>query len=98
MECSVYARNIGGDIITTTDNAVVKLQPNPASTSANLTIEGVRGNVEYSLIDINGRTIFNKTINANSTEQIKLEGLARGTYFVRVTNSTFTKVEKLIVK
>ena len=98
MECSVYARNIGGDIITTTDNAVVKLQPNPASTSANLTIEGVRGNVEYSLIDINGRTIFNKTINANTTEQINLEGLTRGTYFVRVTNSTFTKVEKLIVK
>lgn len=80
------------------NSAVVKVQPNPATTTANLTIEGVNGDVNYALIDINGRVISEKVINANATEQINLQGLARGTYFVRITNSNFTKVEKLIVR
>ena len=84
--------------IRNASNAVVKVQPNPASSVAKLTIEGVNGNVDYALIDINGRVISQKVINANATEQINLEGLARGTYFVRITNNNFTKVEKLIVR
>ena len=84
--------------INTADNAIVKVQPNPATSVANLTIEGVNGDVNYALIDMNGRVISQKVINANATEQINLEGLARGTYFVRITNNNFTKVEKLIVR
>ena len=87
----------GGDL-NLADNAVVKVQPNPASSVANLTIEGVNGDVNFALIDMNGRVISQKVINANATEQINLEGLARGTYFVRITNNSFTKVEKLIVR
>lgn len=80
------------------DNAVVKVQPNPATSVANLTIEGVNGNVNFALIDMNGRVISEKVINANAIEMINLEGLARGTYFVRITNNNFSKVEKLIVR
>ena len=80
------------------NNAVVKVQPNPASSVANLTVEGVNGDVNFALIDMNGRVISQKVINANATEQINLEGLARGTYFVRITNNHFSKVEKLIVR
>ena len=80
------------------ENAIVKVQPNPASSVANLTIEGVNGDVNFALIDMNGRVISQKVINANATERINLEGLARGTYFVRITNNNFTKVEKLIVR
>lgn len=87
-----------GQGINKAENAVIKVQPNPATSEAYLTIEGVNGNVNYALIDINGRVISQKVINANATEQISLNGLARGTYFVRVTNNNFTKVEKLIVR
>ena len=86
------------DGLNVADNAVVKVQPNPASSVANLTIEGVNGDVNFALIDMNGRVISQKVINANATEQINLEGLARGTYFVRITNNSFSKVEKLIVR
>lgn len=86
------------DGLNIADNAVVKVQPNPASSVANLTIEGVNGDVNFALIDMNGRVISQKVINANATEQINLEGLARGTYFVRITNNNFSKVEKLIVR
>ena len=96
MVCVAYFSRDEG--IITANTAVVKLQPNPATTSASLTIEGVYGQVEYSLIDINGRTVQSNTIDANATHRLNLEGLARGTYFVRITNDRFTKVEKLIVK
>ena len=86
------------DGIEIANNAVVKVQPNPATSVANLTIEGVNGDVNFALIDMNGRVISQKVINANATEQINLEGLARGTYFVRITNNNFSKVEKLIVR
>lgn len=88
--------NPGG--INVADNAVIKVQPNPATSVANITIDGVNGDVNFALIDMNGRVISQKVINANATEQINLEGLARGTYFVRITNNNFSKVEKLIVR
>lgn len=96
MVCVAYFS--GGTGVNSPSNAVVKLQPNPATKSASLTIEGVYGQVEYSLIDINGRTVQSRTIDANATHRLNLEGLARGSYFVRITNDRFTKVEKLIVK
>ena len=95
MVCVAYFSRCG---VNSPSNAVVKLQPNPATTSATLTVEGANGNVEYSLIDINGRTVQSRTIDANATHLLNLEGLARGTYFVRITNDRFTKVEKLIVR
>lgn len=84
--------------INNADNATIKLQPNPASSSARMTIDGVNGDVNFALIDMNGRVINEKVINANSVETIDLNGLARGTYFVRITNNHLTKVEKLIVR
>ena len=77
---------------------VVKLQPNPAASFVTLTIEGANGEVDYSLIDLSGRIVRHKTVNAESAECIDLHGLANGTYFVRVTNESFSKVEKLVVR
>ena len=89
----------GRRIGLTTDISVpvVKLQPNPAASFATITIEGANGEVDYSLIDLSGRIIRHKTVNAASAERIDLSGLANGTYFVRVTNENFSKVEKLVV-
>ena len=84
--------------LDTSDEATIKLQPNPASSIARLTIDGVNGDVNYALIDVNGRVIDEKVIDANNVETIDLNYLARGTYFVRITNNEITKVEKLIVQ
>ena len=89
----------GRRIGLTTDISVpvVKLQPNPAASFATITIEGANGEVDYSLIDLSGRIIRHKTVNVVSAERIDLRGLANGTYFVRVTNESFSKVEKLVI-
>lgn len=76
----------------------MKLQPNPATSNVNLTISGVTGMVDYSLIDMSGRTISSSRINAENVNTINVSNLAKGAYFVRITGNKFSKVEKLIVR
>ena len=76
----------------------MNLQPNPATSQVNLNIEGVNGMVNCMLIDMSGRVVYNQNINAESAQVINLSNLAKGAYFVRITNDKFSKVEKLIVR
>ncbi len=76
----------------------MNLQPNPATSMVNLNIEGVTGMVNCMLIDMSGRVVYNQSINAEANQTINVSNLAKGAYFVRITNDNFTKVEKLIVR
>jgi len=76
----------------------MNLQPNPATSQVRLNLEGVSGMVNCSLIDMSGRVVYNQNINAESSNVINLNSLAKGAYFVRITNDQFSKVEKLIVR
>ena len=76
----------------------VNLQPNPATAQVNLNITGATGKVNCMLIDMSGRVVYNQEINAESANIINLSNLAKGAYFVRITNDQFSKVEKLIVR
>ena len=76
----------------------MNLQPNPATSQVKLNISGVSGMVNCSLIDMSGRVIYNQNINAESAPVINLSNLAKGAYFVRITNNQFSKIEKLIVR
>jgi hypothetical protein len=80
------------------DAVKMNLQPNPATSQVNLSLEGVSGMVNCSLIDMSGRVVYNQNINAESNNTINVSNLAKGAYFVRITNSQFSKVEKLIVR
>lgn len=76
----------------------MNLQPNPATSQVNLTIAGVTGMVNCTLVDMSGRVVYNQNINAENAQVINLSNLAKGAYFVRITNDKFSKVEKLIVR
>ncbi len=76
----------------------MNLQPNPATSQVKLNISGVSGMVNCSLIDMSGRVVYNQNINAESAPVINLSNLAKGAYFVRITNNQFSKIEKLIVR
>lgn len=76
----------------------MNLQPNPATAQVNLNITGVTGMVNCMLIDMSGRVVYNQNINAETAQVINLSNLAKGAYFVRITNDKFSKVEKLIVR
>ena len=54
--------------------------------------------VNCALIDMSGRVVYSQNINAETAQVINLDGLAKGAYFVRITNDKFSKIEKLIVR
>ena len=76
----------------------MNLQPNPATSKVKLNIQGVTGMVDCALLDMSGRVVTSRRINAEVENEIALSNLAKGAYFVRITNSDFTKVERLIVR
>ena len=76
----------------------MNLQPNPATSVVNMNIEGVSGMVNCVLIDMSGRVVYNQNINTETAQTINVSNLAKGAYFVRITNDKFSKVEKLIVR
>lgn len=78
--------------------AVLTLAPNPATSTVKVNMKGVNGMVNCSILDMSGRVIYNANINAESEHMINVSNIPAGAYFVRVTNDTFSKIEKLIIK
>ena len=74
------------------------LAPNPATSMVKLGIKGVTGMVDCSVIDMSGRVVYSRQINAENSNFIDLSNVPAGAYFVRITNNVFSKVEKLIVR
>lgn len=79
-------------------NVRMNLQPNPATSQVVLSVEGVSGMVNCAIIDMSGRVVYTAMVNTENAQVINLNNIAKGAYFVRITNSDFSKVEKLIVR
>ena len=79
------------------DRVNILLAPNPATSQVRLTVGSFNGKANCSIIDMSGRVVYNADITSGET-LINLNGVPAGAYFVRVTNDTFSKVEKLIVR
>lgn len=92
----VFAQRVSIDPVAA--NVRMNLHPNPATSQVNLNIEGVEGMVNCMLIDMSGRVVYNQNMNAGTAQTINVSNLAKGAYFVRITNDKFSKVEKLIVR
>lgn len=74
------------------------LAPNPATSTVAIHMSGVNGMVNCNIIDMSGRVIYNADMNAEAENTINVSNLPAGAYFVRITNNTFSKIEKLIIK
>ena len=62
----------------------IQVYPNP--TSSSITLEGVSNNEAYQIIDVLGQVVQQGTI-ANGLS-VNVESLTRGTYFIKLGNST----------
>lgn len=87
-----------GSIDNITTTAMMSLSPNPATSTVKLNLSGVTGMVDCSIIDMSGRVVYNANVNAESENVINVSEIPAGAYFVRVTNNSFSKIEKLIIK
>ena len=89
-ECIVVKSDLGIE----ENETVFAIYPNPVNNV--LYING--GNTEYSYMMYNsvGQVVANG--NAKGTEQISVDGMTKGIYFLRLTSGTQVLVEKVVVK
>lgn len=66
----------------------VSVYPNPASTATTIAVQGVEGRLNVAIISIDGRTLqsFVKDCPSDCEMVLDVEGLAKGTYLVRLYN------------
>lgn len=74
--------------------------PNPARNFVNIKMgEGLsKVNSKYELLDIKGQLVKSGTIKANSIlNQINIDGLTAGLYFMKISNNEISKMKKINV-
>ncbi len=82
------------------DGIGCRIHPNPATSSATISVKGVNGKVRIAVVDMNGRTVAAETLecSADCEKTMEVDKLAQGTYFVRITADNTNMVRKLIVR
>ena len=81
--------------IETTADRYSYLMPNPASGS--VTVASSFRIAEVELFSLDGRSLLRSKVDAMSTA-LNLDGLAAGTYIVRIATTAGTAYKKLVVK
>ena len=78
----------------------IAIYPNPAQNATTISVSGVEGKVSISIVDLNGRAVFNDNMECEGdcVKTLDVEGLAQGAYFVRIYGENVNSVKKLIVR
>ena len=70
------------------------IYPNPANSILYIN----SSNTEFSYVMYNGMGQVVANGNGQGTEQINVEGLTKGVYFIRLTTGTQVRMEKVVVR
>ncbi|PLX06896.1 MAG: hypothetical protein C0596_14500 [Marinilabiliales bacterium] len=75
-----------------------EIYPNPTRENCQLSITNYSGELNYSVVDVQGKVIISKELNVQSEfiEDITIEDLLPGMYFIRLNTETETINFKLI--
>jgi hypothetical protein len=81
---------------------IFKTFPNPSDGNYSYTVSGItEGEFTTELYDLNGRILFTESFSSSSesiTRQVDVEGVAPGSYFMRVTvNNNESVVQKVMI-
>ena len=82
------------------DNLRIAIYPNPATTATTISVRGVEGRVNVAIIGVDGRTVrsFVKDCPAECEMVLDVEGLAKGSYVVRLYNDRIDTTRKFNVQ
>lgn len=76
----------------------VLLYPNPASTFISLNWKETHQQVNIFIVDLNGKTIMNKTAPTSAEALLDISKLQNGIYFMRMTTKTASYTSRFIKK
>jgi hypothetical protein len=80
----------------TPDGFTASIYPNPATTTANLQVKGIKGQYAAMLISVQGNVLWQRQNNTDGTLSVPLSKLANGIYVVLVTDKTHTVRLKIV--
>ncbi len=73
--------------------------PNPAHNVLNISINGNSSNVTYAIYNYQGQAIMSKNLGSfEGTEQISLDGMAKGIYFLHIITGAEVSTRKIVVE
>ncbi len=75
----------------------VNVYPNPSNGTFNINVNGNAKDVKYVVYNYQGQMVMSNMISNNS-EQINLNGMAKGVYFLRIIADNQVSVRKLVVE
>ena len=76
------------------NEAEFSVYPNPVSNMLNVSC----GNADYSFVMYNGMGQVVASGNGRGTQQINVNDLTKGVYFLRLTSGAQVRVEKVVVE
>jgi hypothetical protein len=71
------------------------MHPNPAQTQIQFDLNITDDDVDLVIYDSNGMQMHAQKFN-HANHSINIEKLARGVYFVKISNKKFTQIERLL--
>ena len=89
-------------ITESTFNNEINIYPNPTSGMFNISISNANfAELTISVVDIRGREVYksvDKNIAAQYNKQLNLEQVAKGIYYIKLSNGTDVKIQKLVIE
>ncbi len=81
-------------------NNNIKIFPTVTSGEVNIVSNTSFGKTDVRIYTLSGQEVFRQNINLNfgSTNQIQLQGLSSGLYFIKLKGESFSKIQKLIIR
>ncbi len=79
-------------------NKNFQVYPNPSNGSINIKTVIPVGDVVVTIVDMNGRQVFNQNIVLDNTTAINAQGLQTGIYLLKIDGGNYTHTERLIIK
>ena len=82
------------------NNLSVAVYPNPATNLLNINISGVAESVVYELLNYHGQKVYSRileNVNGSINDQIELNTLARGIYYLRLSTNDNVNIRKVVI-
>lgn len=89
---------VDGHLNVEQGNQIITLHPNPTTGILNIQTEGILYPYTIEVLNLAGQLVYHNETVAEPITQINLNGLSNGLYYIKLSNSEFETIEKLILK
>ncbi|MGD0710974.1 MAG: T9SS type A sorting domain-containing protein, partial [Bacteroidales bacterium] len=85
-------------VVEYSKNTSISVFPNPTTGMINIVVNGIEGIAVMNIYSLQGQEVLNKELIGNVKTELDLSTLAKGVYFIRITNEKANILSKLIIQ